>query len=335
MTPPPGSFTISFNLDQNLFALGFASVLGVMGLALLVFGLVSLRSNTVRLGLLSYARERTPGAAGLDDVSLREALVTRRHAKAWTAVFGGVGAALAPVVWLGGSWLARGDFLLVTALHGWGMIFSIFITSIVFLAAGQAYGVHRLRARSAGQPVYGNLQPRHLTDFMPRWFALTYVTGLLLLWAEALIVLPFLRVPPTTSLLGGEVVTLPFGRWFYVVTPAAALLVAALSMLLRWMMALPTLRFCPDLRHSAAIDAGFRREANLALLSQSVQIAFWVSYVQFMTILDNTPRTNDLIAFVSFPFMLAMGGGYLFVLVKLALLQQTHLAGARGNVRAT
>jgi hypothetical protein len=62
--PPPGSFTITFNLDQNLFALAMTALFGAMGLAVILTGLVSLRSTRVRPGFLAYARQRTPSPQG-------------------------------------------------------------------------------------------------------------------------------------------------------------------------------------------------------------------------------------------------------------------------------
>jgi hypothetical protein len=337
MQPPPGSFTISFNLDQNLFALGLISVFGILGLVVMVIGLANLRSTALRPGFLAYAREQIPGAAEVDDAPLREALVARRRAKAWGLFFGGVGILLVSAAWLGGSWLARGDFLLSSAVRGWATTFLIYLTAILLLAVGQVYGVQRLRARSGSQVAGGSERPRRLTDFVPRSLLVACVAGLALIWAQTLVALPSMRDHPATRLLGGQAVPLSYGRAIYLAGPATAVLVVAVgALILRWTMALPPLRFCAVPELSAAIDAGYRRETVLALLFQGAQALFFLSGLQFMLILDNTPNASSAaINLVAAPFFVLIAIWYLFVLLRFSRLQQKYPASARESVRTT
>jgi hypothetical protein len=263
--------------------------------------------------------------------------VTRRHVKAWAAIFSGAGIALVIAAWLGGSWLARGDFLLVSAFNGWAAMLTWLFALLVLTAAGQAYGAYRLRARFADQPVYGALRPRGISEFVPRWYFVALGAWMALLWAHALIVLPLLKAHPTTELLGGKMVVLPFGRWVYLATPAAALLVTVLDLaLIRWTMSQPTLRFCAHVGHSAAIDASFRRESVLALLLQGSQVLFFLGFCQSTVTLDNSPRAHlDQIFLMTIPYFFIMFIGYLVVMLTMASLQQAHIAGARERVRAT
>jgi hypothetical protein len=334
MQPP---FAVTFNVDQNLFALGLTSVFAVLGLVVLVAGLMGLRSTTLRPGILAYARELTPGAAELDDATLREALVARRRVKAWGMVFGGVGILLVSGAWLVGSWLARGDFLLSSAVRGWATTFLIYLTAILLLAAGQVYGVRRLRARSASQQVDGGERPRRLTDFVPRSQVTACVAGLVLIWSQALVALPYMREHPAARLLGGQAVPLSYGRLIYLAGPATAVLVVTVgALILRWMMRLPTLRFCADHELSAAIDVGYRRETVLALLFQGAQTLFFLSGLQFMLILDNTPNANSAaINLVAAPFIVLIAVWYLFFLVRFARPRQGYPAGARESMRTT
>jgi hypothetical protein len=161
--------------------------------------------------------------------------------------------------------------------------------------------------------------------------------GLALLGAQTLIALPLVKAHPTTELLGGELATLPLGQWIFLAMPAAAALVTALGVaLLRWTIALPTLRFCADMRQSAAIDAAFRRESALALLFQGAQLLFFLTMTQWLTILDNVSRANfDRFSLTVMPLFYVIVVGYFVVLLKMALLQGAHLTGAHHHARAT
>jgi hypothetical protein len=331
MPPPPGSFTITFNLDQNLFALALASVFGAIGVAAMVAGVLGLRSTTMRPGFLVYARHRTAGVAGLDDVALCDVLLTKRRVDSWPLIFGGAWLPLPVVAGLAGSWLARGDFLAVTGLSGWGLTPLLLIGLNVLLVAGQAYGVHRERARAAGQPVDGGPRLAHSGEPVPRWYVLAYAAGVALLWAQALIALPFLRAHLTTRLLGGEMVLLPLGRAIALALPAVAILAALIGMaLLRWERALPEVRYCADPRQSAEIEAGFRKEAVWALLLQSAQTQFFLMIGQFMLLLNNIPlgRFDFVPVLVMLPFTVAIAGGYLALLLKMIQVRQPPLFGA-------
>jgi len=277
----------------NTFSLSIGGLLAVGGVICCGVGVVMVIVAPVGRWQMRYYRNRWHLGAAIDDVSLRAALQTLTRLRTWGLIFAGSGFALIPCFWLGVSWRIRGDFLLISSVYGWAMTISALLVAMLALSLGQVYGVRRLRAHSAGLPVYGDLRPRRVADFMPRWVRGGYLSMLLVLIGLTLVAVPFLNPTLQTNLAGGVILTLPLGHWSLAVAPLVTLAMLAVGeALLRWMVALPRLNIGAHLEQAPLFDMLFRLESIRALLLQGTQFLFYLAMAQWLLVLENLPQTD-------------------------------------------
>jgi hypothetical protein len=286
----------SWSQFDNGLSLVSAASIAAVGLYALCVGVYMLWRAPVRDSMLPSARRRWGLDAAVDDATLRAALRVLARIRAWVLIFAGAGVTLVPMIWLSIAWFSEGNFRLVGVFNGWGLVLSTGIAIGILGCAGQAYGVHRMRARARNHTAYGDLRPRLVRDFVPNWVGVAFA-----IWVSALVIVTvvaslFANVPLRTQLDPNQSEYLPLGRWSLIAVPLLAALCLALGLyLLRWMVALPRLKFLDELPDVGVFDAHFRRESILSVVKECALLMYALFWMQWTLAVDNLPPLAALI----------------------------------------
>jgi uncharacterized membrane protein len=268
-----------------------ATILGIGSGVCIILGLIMVTSSPIGRRQMRYWRDRWGLDGAIDDAILRDALQTLSRIRAWSLLFVGIGFAAVAVAWGIIATHFTGELALISMAHGWAITLSALIVVLVLGSSGQAYGLHRLRMQQRGQPLFSELRPRRVGDFVPDWLGKAFGGVILFMLAVPVVALPFLGSTLRSQLATSMFITLPFGRWSLIAIPLSTLLLVGIGRgLIAWTVALPNLKIGENVQQSAVFDVLFRRESVRAIVLQGIQLCFFFAIEQWALLLDNVPR---------------------------------------------
>lgn len=183
-----------------------------------------------------------------------------------------------------------GGTLFLTAFGGYLYFVSIIVAALGAGAVGVARAIRRLRP-AAGHATFGELRPRRLADFCPRWYVwlLAGQIGVVILVTTfaAFALGPRL----TLALLDGSVVTLPANPLTVGLIPLLMVLILAGAQLASlWVVSLPRLAVVSDLVVAPRADDILRARLILAFQQQPSILQMFLTTAQMTLLLRSLPH---------------------------------------------